>query len=321
MNENEIDLNLLRALDVLLSECSVTTAAKHLGLSVSAMSRTLTRLRAVTGDPLLVRAGRGLVPTPRAAEIRDQVHELMRDVRTVLTPHLTRIDPASLKQTFIIRASEAFLEFLAARVVNDIAAAAPDICLQFVAKPDKDAQPLRDGAIDLEIGVLGTNAPEVRTRLLFHDKFVGIARKGHPFLNAQQRDGISVSDFACQRHVVVSKQADGRDMIDAKLDEAGLARQVRVIVPGFPDALRIVRQSDLVGVIPRSCFGTRLVEFHPGLVDIQSFDLPFDLPEFPVLAMWHPRMQADPAHQWMRNRVIEICRQAYYQHGAAGEDG
>src|SRR5579862_6683148 len=107
---DDVDLNLLAALDALLAEGSVTGAARRLGLSSSAMSRTLARLRSATGDPLLVRAGRGLVPTPRAAELRDLVHQLARDVRTVLSPHVSPLDVASLERTFTLRAGEGFME-------------------------------------------------------------------------------------------------------------------------------------------------------------------------------------------------------------------
>ena len=96
MSHEHVDLNLLVALDVLLADGSVTGAARRLGLSASAMSRTLARLRAATGDPLLVRAGRGLVPTPRAAELRDRVHELTRDVQAVLRPQIAQVDVGSL---------------------------------------------------------------------------------------------------------------------------------------------------------------------------------------------------------------------------------
>src|ERR1019366_6664021 len=105
-----MDMNLLAALDALLAEASVTGAARRLGLSASAMSRTLARLRAATGDPLLVRAGRGLVPTPRAGELRDRVHQLAGDVRTVLSPDASHLDVASLERTFTIRAGEGFVE-------------------------------------------------------------------------------------------------------------------------------------------------------------------------------------------------------------------
>ncbi|MHB0706034.1 LysR family transcriptional regulator [Roseomonas mucosa] len=152
------------ALDVLLAEASVTGAARRLGLSPSAMSRTLTRLRTATGDPLLVRAGRGLVPTPRAAELRDRVHELAREARAVLRPQPARVDIASLERSFTIRASEGFLEVLSAPVVAAVARAAPQVQLRFVPKPDKEAGPLREGLIDLEIGLRGTRAEDHRRR-------------------------------------------------------------------------------------------------------------------------------------------------------------
>src|SRR5471030_2993990 len=103
---DDVDLNLLLALDALLAEGSVTGAAQRLGLTPSAMSRTLARLRSATGDPLLVRAGRGLVPTPRATELRDRVHQLTRDVVTVLSPRAGHLDVASLERTLTIRAGE-----------------------------------------------------------------------------------------------------------------------------------------------------------------------------------------------------------------------
>src|ERR1700744_1770195 len=114
---NAVDLNLLTALDALLAEGSVAGAARRLALSASAMSRTLARLRAATGDPLLVRAGRGLVPTPRAIELRDRVHELNREVRDVLTPRAGRLDVSVLERTFTLRAGEGFVERFCAPLV------------------------------------------------------------------------------------------------------------------------------------------------------------------------------------------------------------
>jgi DNA-binding transcriptional LysR family regulator len=164
---DDVDLNLLTALDALLSEGSVSKAALRLGLSPSAMSRTLTRLRAATGDPLLVRAGRGLVPTPRATELRDRIHELARDVRTALSPQAGYLDVASLERTFTIRANEGFVALFSASLAAAVTEAAPHVRLRFAPKPDKDARPLREGHIDLEIGVLGVSAPEVRAQLIF----------------------------------------------------------------------------------------------------------------------------------------------------------
>ncbi|MGX1306181.1 DNA-binding transcriptional LysR family regulator [Amorphus suaedae] len=304
----EVDLNLLVALDALLAEGSVTGAARRLGLSTSAMSRTLARLRASTGDPLLVRAGRGLVPTPRAAEMRDHVHELARDARAVLQPRVAELDLASLEMTFTVRASEAFLEFLATPVVAAVVEAAPGVRLRFAPKPNKDAAPLREGLIDLEIGVLGTAAPEIRTRFLLDDRRVGVARAGHPLLTGA---GVTAERYAACGHVVASRTGDVIEPVDGALSALGLTRRIRVVVPGYPDAMRIARASDLVAIVPRSCLGNRLTTDHGALDGLASFDLPVPTPEFKVSAMWHPRVDADPAHRWLRDTVMSVCRTAY----------
>ena len=214
---DSVDMNLLTALDTLLAEGSVTGAARRLGLSPSAMSRTLARLRSATGDPLLVRAGRGLVPTPRAAELRDRVHELTRDVRAVLTPQASRFDVASLERTFTIRTSEGFVELFAAALVAAVTQVAPRARLRFAPKPDKNALPLRDGEIDLEIGVGGVPAPEVRTLLVFRDDFIGAVRAGHPLLAGP----VTPERYAACRHVVASRRGAFTGPVDDALKALG----------------------------------------------------------------------------------------------------
>ena len=305
---DNVDMNLLAALDVLLAEGSVTGAARRLGLSSSAMSRTLTRLRSATGDPLLVRAGRRLVPTPRAAELRNRVHELSRDVRAVLRPQIAHLDIASLEATFTIRASEGFVEFLSAPLVAAVMQAAPRIRLRFAPKPDKDAGPLREGLIDLEIGVLGASAPEIRTQLLFRDRFVGVARIGHPLLAGA---GVTPARYAACDHVVASRNADFTGPVDDALGKLGLGRAIRVVVPGYPDAMRIARHSDLIALVPRSCLGNSLASDHAATSGLEGFELPVSTPEIMISAMWHPRMDADPAHRWLRDTVTSVCRTAY----------
>src|SRR5712691_7125262 len=174
------DLNLLVALDVLLAEGSVARAAKRLRLSPSAMSRALARLRETTGDPLLVRAGRGLVATRRALELREQVSQLVQDGQAVLRP----VDKLNLKQlvrTFTLRTSEGFVESFGPDLIAHVGAEAPGVRLRFVQKPNKDSASLRDGSVDLETGVVGeTTGPEVRAQALFRDRFIGVVRKEHP---------------------------------------------------------------------------------------------------------------------------------------------
>ncbi|WBO23715.1 LysR family transcriptional regulator [Sphingomonas abietis] len=299
---DDIDLNLLTALDALLEEGSVTGAARRLGLSASAMSRTLARLRGIIGDPLLVRAGRGLVPTPRAAEIRDRVHVLARDARAVLRPQADRVDLATIARTFTIRASEGFVDLFAAPLVAALTAAAPRIRLRFSPKPDKHSDPLREGEIDLEIGVLGAFAPEVRTQLILRDGFVGAARADHPLLAAP----LTAERYAACDHVVASRRGRFTGPVDEALRQIGLERNIVVVVPGFPDAMRIARRSDLIALVPRSC----LHGDDPLAMGLTAFALPVPTPEIQISAMWHPRMDADPGHRWLRETVIAVCRRA-----------
>lgn len=303
---SDIDLNLLLALDVLLAECNVTRAAQRLGLSTSAMSRTLTRLRAATGDPLLVRAGRGLVPTPRALEIRDQVHALTRDARMLLRPQASDVDMASVEGTFTVRASQSFMEWLSGPVVAAVAQLAPGICLRFEARPRKDAESLREGMVDLDIGVRGTSAPEIRTRFLFHDAYVGVVRAGHPILASRP---VTVQRFAAFNHVLALQEGNGIESLGSELESHGLKRRVTVVVPGYPDAMRIACRSALIAVVPRSCLGSAFLE---GVtLPLASFDLPGKVPRFQISAMWHPRMDADPIHRCLRNCIIAVCQEAY----------
>ena len=305
---DDVDLNLLVALDALLAEGSVTGAARRLSLSSSAMSRTLARLRSATGDPLLVRAGRGLVPTPYAAELRERVHALSRDVLTVLHPRVSHLDIASLERTFTIRANEGFVEVLSASLVAAVIEAAPRVRLRFAPKPEKDARPLREGQIDLEIGVLGAFAPEVRTQSLFRDRFVGVARIGHPLLSGTD---ITPERYAACGHVVASRKGEFTGPVDDALEELGLQRTTCVVVPGFPDAMRIARHSDLVALVPRSCLGNGLANDQAATTGLQSFELPVRTPEIVISAMWHPRVDADPAHRWLRDTVVSVCRTAF----------
>jgi len=308
-NMQNVDLNLLLSLDVLLTERSVTGAARRLGLSPSAMSRTLARLRQVTGDPLLVQAGRSLVPTPYAEALSGSVHALTRDAQAVLRPADSRpLDLASLNRTFTLRAGEGFMELLAAPLLAAVTRDAPHVRLRFVPKPDKDAQPLREGQIDLEIGVLGTTAPELRTQLLLRDRLVGIARIGHPLLAAGK---VSPESYAACSHVVASRRGEFLGQVDDALEELGLKRDIPLVVPGYPDAMRIVRRSDLVSVIPQSCLGNTLAADHAAILGLKSFELPFRTPTFNISAIWHPRLDTDPAHRWLRDTVLAVCRKAY----------
>src|SRR5262249_30346251 len=171
--------DLLVTLDVLLAEGSVARAAQRLRLSPSAMSRALARLREATGDPLLVRAGRGLVPTPRALELRARVAQLVQDSESVLRPADT-LDLERLVRTFTLRTRDGFVENFGPDLIASVGREAPGVRLRFMPKSNKDSGPLRDAAVDLETGVVGEGAgPELRAQALFRDRFIGVVRAGH----------------------------------------------------------------------------------------------------------------------------------------------
>jgi DNA-binding transcriptional LysR family regulator len=306
-----VDLNLLTALDVLLTECSVTKAALRLGLSPSAMSRTLSRLRAATGDPLLVLAGRTLVPTPYAVELGEHVHELARKARAVLQPADRHLDMAKLERTFTIRANDGFVELVGAPLMAAVNESAPHVRIRFVPKPDKDARPLREGTIDLEIGVLGSTAPELKTRLLFRDRFVGICRTGHPLLAK-----LTADNYAAYQHVVVSRKRQFSGPVDDALAALGLRRTVAMVVLTYANAMQVSRHSDLLGLVPHSCLGSAPQDVARSS-GIQPFELPVRTPGIKVSAIWHPRLHADPAHRWLRDTLFEICRTASPKDAAA----
>ena len=301
-----VDLNLLASLDVLLTERSVTRAAHRLGLSPSAMSRTLARLRVATGDQLLVQAGRTLVPTPYAEQLSEPVHELARKAQEVLQPVSGTLSLATLERTFTIRANDGFVDIVGAPLMAEIAQAAPQACIRFVPKPDKDAQPLREGVIDLEIGVMGTEAPELRTRLLFRDRFVGACRVGHPLLAKQ---GVTAKRYVGYRHVVVSRKRRFSGPVDDALGELGLRRTIVMVVPTYASAIQIVRSSDALGLVPLSYVGGSLGSDGGISSGIQQFELPVRTPEIKITAIWHPRFHADPAHRWLRETIAALCKE------------
>jgi DNA-binding transcriptional LysR family regulator len=294
------DLNLLFTLDVLLAEGSVARAARRLRLSPSAMSRALARLRRTTGDPLLVRSGRGLVPTPRALELRERVGEVVRSAQGMLLT-AEKLDLRALRRTFTLRTSDGFVENFGPALVARVASDAPGVRLRLMPKPDKDSAPLRDGAVDLETGVVDeATSPELRTRALFRDRFVGVVRVGHPLA----RGKVTAARYAAALHVQFSRQGLERGPIDESLQRLGLERHVAAIVGNFSAALALARASDLVAAVPERHTSNMRASLHAGL---HSFALPVAVPPITVSMLWHPRMDADAAHRWLRECVREVC--------------
>lgn len=293
---SKFDLNLLVTLDALLAEGSVSGAAKRLRLSPSAMSRALARLRETTGDPLLVRAGRGVVPTPRALELRDRVSQIVQEAEAILRP-ADKLDFKKLSRVFIIRTSEGFVENFGANLISRVNQDATNVRLYFVLKPNRDSSPLRDGGVDLETGVVGNiTSPEIRTQGLFRDRFVGVVRVGHPLCEGL----ITSARYAQGEHILVSRSGRLRGPIDDALEIEGMQRTIVTSVGGFSTALALARSSDLIASVPERHTDTLRTGMH-------TFSLPFPMKDLMVSLMWHPRMDADAAHRWLRKCVREVC--------------
>ena len=292
------DLNLLVTLDVLLAEGSVARAARRLRLSPSAMSRALARLRETTGDPLLVRAGRGLVPTPRALELRERVGQLVQDGEAVLRPAETarprtaRPNVHAAHQRRLRRELRTATSSLASARRRPACGCASCRSRTRTARRFATAPSIWRPASSAK-----TTGPEVRAQALFRDRFVGVVRMGHPL----SRGKITPSRYAAGRHICVSRRGPRQeDRSTKRLEPLGLEREIVTIVGGFSTALALARASDLIASVPERHTGNLRAGMH-------SFPLPVSTPEFTVSLLWHPRLDADPAHRWLRGCVQRAC--------------
>ncbi len=298
------DLNLLVTLDVLLAEGSVAAAARRLNLSPSAMSRALARLREVTGDPLLVRAGRGLVATPRALELRTQVGAIVEGANAILRP-AEKLDLAALRRRFTLRTSEGFVETFGAGLIAQARREAPGVILQFLAKPDKDSAPLRGGEVDIETGVIDlTTAPEMRSVPLFEDRWIGVVRDGHALLQGT----MTAERYAEADHIQILRRGLHGGEIDDAMLTVGRTRRIVTVVNGFATAIALARDTDLVATVPdHHTAGLR----H----GMRTFAPPVEIAAFTLSMLWHPRMDGDLAHKWLRGLVRRACRTAARREG------
>jgi DNA-binding transcriptional LysR family regulator len=289
----QLDLNLLHALDVLLAEGSVTAAAERLHLSIPATSRTLDRIRKATGDPILVRAGRGLVPTPRALAMQPRLHELIEEAQALLEIGL-EVDVAALDRTFTLRANDVLIGPLASALIERIRPTAPGVRLRFVAEGEEDITPLRDGTIDLELGVIDHPGNEIRTSQLYEEHLVGVLAAGHPLA----RQKVTLRRLVSMPHVAVSRRGLTWGALDDALDERGLRRTVAVVVPTYTSAAHVVLTSELIGLFP-----ARYAHQLAATSGAHVFPVDVGLPSLSISQAWHVRHDKDPAHRWLRDQL------------------
>ena len=292
-----LDWNLVPALHALLEEASVSRAAARLGVTTPSMSRMLGRLRVTFGDELLVRAGRGLVPTPRAVALRDRVAALTADARELLS---TDAELARSERTLVIRSNDAAATPWLEPLVTRIRARAPRISVAFVSEGDELPDELRDGRVDLDLGVADDRAPELRTHLLMRDTFVAVVRRGHPLL----RKPHTAAKLVRYPHLAISRRGRRGGPLDEALRAVGLSRDVVATVPSAAAAASVVAGTDWVTVMPRSV-ASALAEH----MQITSFALPFALPAITFAMTWHPRFDREPAHRMLRDELRALIRE------------
>lgn len=298
------DLNLLIALDILLEEQSVAAAARRLNLSAPAMSRTLARIRSTVGDPILVRAGRKLVPTARALELRMLVRRTS-EAAVGLLQHGSIETIDKLERQFTIRANDVFAAAFGGRLLAALRAKAPKVSLRLRAETDQDDEALREGRIDLWISATKALDPEVRVQTLFTTHFLGLADRDHPIFSGE----VTAERFAAYEHINISRRGVNAGPIDTKLADLGLSRTIAMVAPTFLAGMFALPGSKLIMPAPvhmawsLSAMDTR----------IRSFPIPLKLDSFPMRQAWHPRLDNDAVHRWLRATVAEVCKVAIPQ--------
>lgn len=288
----QLDLNLLTALDALLEEGSVTGAAERLRLSAPAVSRTLGRIRRLTGDDILVRTGRTMTPTPYALAVRQQVSDLVRQAEAVLTPS-RELDLAGLDRTFTLQCHDVLALSLGPGLLGAVADQAPHVRLRLLAEPVADTDDLRHGRVDLQIGADAPELPEFRHETVGHDELAVVMRAGHACAGRLDLDA-----YAAHPHVLISRRGRLADPIDDLLAERGLHRRVLAAVGTSATALHVVSRSDSLLTCPVTMCRPLIEAF-----GLHAEALPVPSSPIPIVSAWHQRYDTDTAHAWLRRQV------------------
>ncbi|MFC9583638.1 LysR family transcriptional regulator [Streptomyces yangpuensis] len=294
----QLDLNLLTALDALLEEGSVAGAAARLHVTSPAMSRSLGRIRKATGDQILVRTGRTMVPTTRALAMRAQVHALVEQAHQLLSAQ-QELDLATLERVFTVRWHDALTAACGTALITAVHRRAPGVQLRLSAEPGTDDADLRRGEVDLESSAGTATLPDIRHRLVGRDRLVIAVRPGHPLAEGP----LSPERYAAAEHLTVSRRGRLRDQIDDALSARGLERRVVAAGPTAAFALQLALDTDLVVTLPDAV--TRTARNRIGLVTRQP---PVPLPDVPLYLLWHQRYDDDRAHTWLRETAAETVQ-------------
>lgn len=298
-----IDVNLLVALDVFLEERSVTGAARRLGLTQSAASHALARLRVALADPLLVRAGAGMVPTPRAASLAGPLRDALQALAAAVVGPAP-FSPETAAVVFRLAVLDLFATTLVPALVADLAAAGPRLSLDVVALDmARGWDQLRRGEADAAVVGPWDPPDDVRTERLFEEHLRSLVRRDHPLLAGGAP--VTAARYAAWPHAVFRISGEGAHPIDDALAALGLQRHKAARLPFFQAAGPIAATTDLVVNLPASVALT-LEATDPRLV---SFLPPLPAPvRYPVSLAWPRVLDAEPSQAWFRDRLRDLAR-------------
>jgi len=295
IDHSDIDGHLLQLLLAVLDEGSVTRAAARLGVTQSAVSHQLERLRAITGDALFVKSGRGIVPTARAQALAAPARRLLDDLRSFAQGG--SFDPAAFEGSVTIAANDLQRDLLLPLLLHHARVRAPGLALRIVPSGVPSAEMLRDGSCLLAITPRPPDAADVLQRRLFDDRYL-------VYYDAQARKApASLDDYLAAEHLAVHHETRGRLDIDRFIDERGLRRRVAVTVAGFSGVGPFLRGTPFLATLP----GLLRASLLRGVATVAP---PFPTPPMPMCMVWHQRHQADPMHRWLRDELLAVVAPA-----------
>lgn len=294
-----LDANLLVALDALLQESNVTSAARRVGVTQSAMSQTLARLRHQFDDPILVKQGRYMVPTEFGLRIKARLRAAVAELEAVVADR-PGFEEATATNRFVIACVDYLSLVLFPSIARSVATRAPRIDLAVHALDAVSIAPeLQAGTVHLYVGVLGRMERALETQPLFLERLRVVVRKDHPL----REDPVDLETFATAPHLLVSPRREAGSIVTRALAEAGYTRRVAVEVPYFALVPTLLEGSDLVATLPE-----RLAEQFADAHDLEVLESPLPLPDVEIGMAWHPVFSADPAQRWLRSLVAEVAR-------------
>ncbi|RJX75343.1 LysR family transcriptional regulator [Vibrio sinensis] len=302
---NNLNLNLLRSLHVLLEECHVSRAAERLHLTQSAVSRQLAQLRELCADPLLVRAGNRLVPTPRAIAIQTKLNILLGEFDQILNEK--PFDPQTWQQEFVISSSDYVAQYIIPDVACVITQQAPLVNLAYRLWQPEFLDQFHESGIHLASTMLADKPANVTSIKIGQDKSFCLMRKDHPL---NQKRSLSCEDLVRYPHVKVTGGGDKDTNVDLALRSEGFTRRIGLKVPFFSAAVNALLSGDYLMVVPEH-IAINLAKN----ADLIHYSLPFDTPFQQYWLLWHPKYDNDKAHQWMRSQLLYALQTSSYSIG------